>query len=153
NAASNLSKRKMELSYAWRTAVRPALRAGKNPLSVLREYGVRGMTFWTDVRDWLGGYPMDFAGFRGTFLFCERTLNLQLVNCAAGEGNTEYLFTRISENEQWREIQNRRQHIVLSGPYASVGRYLYAADCAEFKNAADTGAFPRRSRLMLYEDK
>jgi 2-polyprenyl-3-methyl-5-hydroxy-6-metoxy-1,4-benzoquinol methylase len=153
NAASNFRKKKMELSYVWRTVVRPTLRSGRNPFSIMREYGDRGMTFWTDVRDWLGGYPMDFAGFRDTILFCERTLNLQLVNSKAGEGNTEYLFTKITENEQWREIQNERQHVVLSDRYASAGRYLYVANCAEFKDAADTGTLPRRSRLMLYEDK
>ena len=64
------------------------------------------MTFWTDVTDWLGGYPMDFAGFRDTMSFCERSLNLQLVNCKAGEGNTEYFVYQVSENKQWREIQN-----------------------------------------------
>ncbi len=154
NAASKFGRKKMELSYAWRTAVRPALRAGRNPFSVIREYGGdRGMSFWTDVRDWLGGYPMDFAGFRDTYIFCERNLDLQLVNCKAGEGNTEYLFARISENEQWREIQSKRQHVVLSGPYASAGRYLYAADLAKLKSIADTGPFPRRSNLMLFEDE
>jgi SAM-dependent methyltransferase len=153
NVASNLGKKEMELKYAWRSVVRPALQSGRNPLSIIRQYGGdRGMSFWTDVRDWLGGYPMDFAGFRDTYFFCERNLNLQLVNCKTGEGNTEYLFTRISENEQWREIQDERQHFPISGPYASAGRYLYVADVAQLKDIADTDSFPRRSRFMLYED-
>lgn len=66
NAASEFKKRKMEVNYVWRTVVRPALKARQNPLSIMRDYGTRGMSFWTDVRDWLGGYPMDFAGCRPT---------------------------------------------------------------------------------------
>ena len=138
NSASNVGKRKMELSYAWRNTVLPALRSGRNPFSVMREYGDRGMTFWTDVRDWLGGYPMDFAGFRETLLFCEKTVNLQLVNCKAGEGNTEFLFARISENERWRDIQNGRQHVALPGPYRPDVRYLYSVDIPALKDVSDT---------------
>ena len=153
NSANYYHKRRMEVGYAWRTAIRPALQSGRNPLSVIREYGDRGMTFWTDVRDWLGGHPMDFAGFRDTYFFCQKNLNLQLVNSSAGEGNTEYLFARPSENAQWREIESKRRQVDLPGPYASVGRYIYGADLAELKDRADTGAAPRRSTLMLFEDE
>jgi SAM-dependent methyltransferase len=152
NSASNLKKRKMEFSYAWKNTIQPALRSGRNPLSVMREYGDRGMTFWTDVRDWLGGYPMDFAGFRDTMFFCERKMDLQLVNCKAGEGNTEFLFTKLFKNKQWHDIQNGRHHVALSDPYLPDVRYLYSVDIPAFKDVSDTASHPRRSRLMLYED-
>lgn len=151
NAASNVKKRKMELDYVWRTVVRPALRAGQNPLTIMRTYGERGMTFWTDVRDWLGGYPMDFAGFKDTVSFCKR-MGLDLVNCQAGEGNTEYLFARLAANRQWAEIDQKRKRIPLSGPYVSGERYLYTIPLEHLKDVADSLSFPRRSRLMLYED-
>jgi SAM-dependent methyltransferase len=152
NAANSFGKKRMEYDYVWRTTVRPALQSGKNPLAAIRQYGDRGMTFWTDLRDWLGGYPMDFAGFRDTLFFCER-LDLQLVNCKTGEGNTEYLFARMSENEQWRGIQNGRRYAELAGPYESMGRYIYVASLTDLKGLSDTEAYPRRSQLMLYEDE
>jgi SAM-dependent methyltransferase len=154
NSASKLKKRKMELNYVWRTVVRPALRAGQNPLAIMRQYGERGMTFWTDVRDWLGGYPMEFAGFRDTVQFCKTKIEtgLDLVNCQAGEGNTEFLFASLSANQQWREIDEGRKRIPLSGPYHWGERYLYAAELDNLKDIADSDAFPRRSHLMLYED-
>ena len=41
--------------------LRPQLKAGKNPFEVLRNFSeMRGMDFWTDVRDWLGGWPRSF---------------------------------------------------------------------------------------------
>ena len=43
--------------------LRPQLKAGKNPFEVLRNFSeMRGMDFWTDVRDWLGGWPTQFLG-------------------------------------------------------------------------------------------
>ena len=152
NAASDFKKRKMELDYVWRTVVRPSLKAGRNPLTIIRgDYGGRGMAFWTDMKDWLGGYPMDFAGFKDTVSFCGR-IGLDLVNCQAGEGNTEYLFAKLAANRQWSEIEQARKRILLSGPYVSGERYLYATRLEHLKDAADSPDFPRRSRLMLYED-
>jgi SAM-dependent methyltransferase len=151
NAGSEFQKRKMELSYVWRTVVRPALRSGRNPLSLMREYGQRGMTFWTDVRDWLGGYPMDFAAFQDTLSFC-KGLGLDLVNCKSGEGNTEYLFADLMSNEQWRDIEARRRRIPLLGPYPSGERYLFVTQLEGLADVADSPVAPRRSRLMLYED-
>ena len=38
------------------------LRSGESPLRAAREYRrSRGMALWTDLVDWLGGYPYEFA--------------------------------------------------------------------------------------------
>lgn len=35
---------------------------GKNPIGYIRNYKtLRGMNFWTDIKDWLGGYPYEYA--------------------------------------------------------------------------------------------
>lgn len=152
NSASQLKRRKMELGYAWKTVVRPALKAGRNPFSIMRDYGSRGMEFWTDVRDWLGGFPMDFAGYKDTMSFCKRYGDLDLVNCWAGEGNTEFLFANLSRNTKWRAIEQARKKVSLGGPFVSDGRYLFVAPLEELREVADSAGFPRRSSLMLYED-
>jgi hypothetical protein len=35
----------------------------RNPIRYVREYGerARGMSYWRDVEDWLGGLPYDFT--------------------------------------------------------------------------------------------
>jgi hypothetical protein len=74
--------------------VRDDLLHFRNPLRTVLNYKrLRGMAYWTDIRDWLGGWPMDFAGNQETVTFCEG-IDLQLVRMKTGEGNTEYLFTR-----------------------------------------------------------
>ena len=66
----------------------------RNPLRTILDYKqLRGMAYWTDLRDWMGGWPMEFAGNQETVTFCEG-IGLRLVHMKTGEGNTEYLFTR-----------------------------------------------------------
>ena len=50
------------------------------------------MSYWHDIRDWLGGYPMEFAGNKETEIFCRERFGVSLVNIKAGEANTEFLF-------------------------------------------------------------
>jgi 2-polyprenyl-6-hydroxyphenyl methylase/3-demethylubiquinone-9 3-methyltransferase len=83
----------MECGQASRTAIDDLIHL-RNPLRTIREYKrSRGMAYWTDIRDWLGGWPMEFAGDEETVSFCEG-IGLELVHMMIGEGNTEYLFTR-----------------------------------------------------------
>lgn len=95
---------------------------------------------------------MDFAGFKDTVLFCRKHASLDLVNCFFGEGNTEFLFTNKTMNKQWGDVEARRVHIELRGPYESGGRYMYVSPLGDLSERADTSSFPKRSRLMLYED-
>lgn len=53
----------------------------------------RGMSLFTNIRDWLGGWPMVFVHDADTITFCEG-LGLRLVKIATGEANTEFLFMR-----------------------------------------------------------
>jgi 2-polyprenyl-6-hydroxyphenyl methylase/3-demethylubiquinone-9 3-methyltransferase len=34
---------------------------GKNPVKSIKSYGKRGMSWYTDVIDWVGGYPFEYA--------------------------------------------------------------------------------------------
>jgi 2-polyprenyl-6-hydroxyphenyl methylase/3-demethylubiquinone-9 3-methyltransferase len=53
----------------------------------------RGMSIFTDIRDWLGGWPMEFVYDADTVKFCER-LGFRLEKIATGEANTEFLFVK-----------------------------------------------------------
>ena len=152
NAAGPIRKRLKEWQYAMRFSVLPELKAGRNPLGIIRRYGSRGMKYWTDVKDWLGGYPIEFASFRETRDFGERELGLHLVNVSTGEGCTEYLFCRLAQNPYWRSIVERRTLRTLQGPYIPQGGASYAVPLPHLETMADSAADPRRSALMLYED-
>ncbi|MEW5946805.1 MAG: class I SAM-dependent methyltransferase [bacterium] len=75
------------------------LKGFRNPFAIIRNYKQkRGMDWRTDVTDWLGGYPYEFASVEEIFRFMKtnfpdfRLLNVKTVN---GRGNNWYLFRRI----------------------------------------------------------
>jgi len=151
NAQGPIGRRLTEWWHVFRFHLMPALKAGRNPLQVIRDYGDRGMTLMTDVRDWLGGYPMDFAGLRETCNFCRNELGLDLVNVRAGEGCTEFLFCR-SNAERWQGIEKARKLVPVRGPFRHHLELSYAFDIPELADQSDDESNTRRSRLMLYED-
>lgn len=96
NRASALRKRFMELAHVYRTFLRtksPAILM-RNLRYILDYRASRGMAFWTDVRDWLGGWPYEPATPAEVTGFCEKTLGLLTVKVKGGEANVEYLFVR-----------------------------------------------------------
>jgi len=54
----------------------------------------RGMSFMTDIRDWLGGWPYEPATAEEVTRFCQEGLGLQKIRMRTGEENIEYLFLR-----------------------------------------------------------
>jgi SAM-dependent methyltransferase len=150
NLSGRVRRRIMEWRYVLRFYFLPALKAGRNPFA--RIFNSRGMTLWTDAKDWLGGYPMDFAGLQQTQTFCERELGLSLVNVKTGEGNTEYLFCRVGSNGQWPTIVKQRKLVPLPGPFTSLGGAGYVSSVPSLESVSDCPEAPRRSELMLYED-
>jgi 2-polyprenyl-3-methyl-5-hydroxy-6-metoxy-1,4-benzoquinol methylase len=71
----------------------------RNPFRSLRDRGGggrRGMEFMHDVRDWLGGFPYEFATAGEVFHHVHDTLGFELVALNAVEGNAcnEFVFRR-----------------------------------------------------------
>jgi 2-polyprenyl-6-hydroxyphenyl methylase/3-demethylubiquinone-9 3-methyltransferase len=108
------SERWLRIKRAYNHAPRPAqvamewgytayfgfdeLRSRKNPLRTAREYkSSRGMALRTDLIDWLGGYPYEFATVDELVRFCE-PLGLRprkVVELGPLEtGNHELVFTK-----------------------------------------------------------
>lgn len=153
NKAGSLRKRVMEFSYAYPRVIKPELKKLRNPLKVMKEYKAsRGMSFWTDVRDWLGGWPMEFAGIQETKDFAKDKLGMELVNIIAGEGNTEYVFRHVGAHNYWDEYFQGLRFEVLKAPYSNVDRNSWGCEIANEQSTADTAENPRASELMLYED-
>ena len=110
------------------------------------------MSYWTDIKDWLGGWPMEFAGIRETKEFCMNNLGLELLNINAGGGNTEYLFRRKAASNYWDEVLSQHKEIKLSGPYEHVNGFCWAVKLPKLIGLSDNLENPKRSTMMLYED-
>jgi SAM-dependent methyltransferase len=153
NRASPLARKLMEMRYLHWRVIEPDIVAGRGPLATVNAYGNRGMTAWTDVKDWLGGYPIEFAGLAETRDFCRREFGLDLVNVLAGEGCTEYLFTDMSRNPKWSAIEKGRVKTPLAPPFEPVRGFAYRAALPEaLAPLGDVDGDHMRSPVMLYED-
>jgi SAM-dependent methyltransferase len=148
NRSSIVKKRWMDWQYAWNHSIRNELKARRNPLTFIRAHKkTRGMSYWHDIRDWLGGYPMEFAGNKETEIFLREKFGLSLINIKAGEANTEFLFCKAGMESEWPGLQAAEPLIDLAGPFAPVGGFGWRATVA-----GGAAALGDPKRLMLYEN-
>lgn len=92
-----LTRRTMEVWYIWRFQMNRSLRQFPAFRRRAREYKrTRGMNIFTDIRDWLGGWPMEFVYDKDAVAFIER-IGFKLKRIATGHANTEFLFVRNAE--------------------------------------------------------
>ncbi|MCF7871709.1 class I SAM-dependent methyltransferase [Candidatus Woesearchaeota archaeon] len=70
--------------------------SGKNPAKYIREYEtLRGMNFYTDIKDWLGGYPYQYASVETlTKYFRNRNYSIEKIIKARSIGCNELLLKR-----------------------------------------------------------
>lgn len=94
-----LKRRQMDWWYVWRFMMH------KNParipvvLKQMRDYRKnRGMNMFTDIRDWLGGWPMEFVWDAEAVKFLEER-GFKLKEIATGHANTEFLFERTTAQQ------------------------------------------------------
>lgn len=94
NEASSWKRRRMVWWYVWNYMLYRRLRSiPRFILRVLRYRRSRGMSLFIDVRDWLGGWPMEFTHDADVIAYLgERGFTLQ--NIKTGEANTEFLFVK-----------------------------------------------------------
>ncbi|ELB2790600.1 class I SAM-dependent methyltransferase [Aeromonas hydrophila] len=92
-ASSAMVRRIYEAWYVARFVLRyNPFRLG-HLLKHAREYKKnRGMDFYHDVKDWLGGWPMEYTRIYDAIPFL-LARNMQLLRTKVGEANTEYLFS------------------------------------------------------------
>lgn len=95
NEVGWLGKRYLELWYFFRFILKPDWKGGQNTLKRIRDYKKsRGMSMYTNLKDWLGGWPMEFAKIQDVKSFCGGTLQLSLLKEKHGEANSEYLYLK-----------------------------------------------------------
>ncbi len=98
NHSPRLAQRAMELGFQAFWAVNE-LRHRRNPVRQAREYErQRGMARSTDLIDWLGGYPYEFASADEIRGFCEIVCGLRAEKVlpvpSEGIGNHQFVFRR-----------------------------------------------------------
>jgi len=70
----------------------------RNPIQYVRHYGEesRGMSFWRDVEDWLGGLPCEFASADDVEIFAKpRGFIVEDVLVGPAGANNEYRLRRV----------------------------------------------------------
>jgi 2-polyprenyl-3-methyl-5-hydroxy-6-metoxy-1,4-benzoquinol methylase len=67
-----------------------------NPIKKIQSHKkLRGMSWRVDIKDWLGGYPYEYASVAEIFTFLKkRGFALENLKCNNGLLNNEYLFSR-----------------------------------------------------------
>ncbi len=95
NSSPKIGKQAMEMLYILMYVFIPNLMRLRNPLKNIKDCKSRGMDWRTDITDWLGGYPYEFATVEEVFKFMKvKFPNFNLVNLKAKNGlvNNWYLF-------------------------------------------------------------
>lgn len=168
NRAGILGKRVMEWQYVFQTflwkkwdhfwwelknmpikAIQRIWDFGKE-ISVYQES--RGMEFWTDVRDWLGGWPMDFVKESEVVEFVESRLGLELLDMITGEGNTEFVFQPVGAKNYWEDLLRQYTFEELCPPFSHQDGYCWIAPLPHLSDLSDIDEMPRGSNLRMFED-
>ena len=93
--SSRFQQNRMVLWYIWNFAMGRSIKRLPSIIKTMLEYKFsRGMSYITDIRDWLGGWPMEFSHDADVLKFADEELGFDLVRIAQGEANTEYLFRK-----------------------------------------------------------
>lgn len=153
NESGLFARRSMEFAYAALSLTKSTLVSRRNPCTAIRDHKrSRGMSYWTDVRDWLGGWPMEFAGIQQTKDFCAHKLRLELLDMRAGEANTEYVFRSQGTTNYWDEYRASLDIVEFEAPFARAGGHAWQVALPTFETLADNEEHPRRSNLLFFED-
>jgi SAM-dependent methyltransferase len=90
-----LTRRRMEWWYIWNYYLyRDLGKTGAFIRRVIEHRLQRGMDLFADLRDWLGGWPMEYAGDQETVDLLEKECGFRLTNASTGEACSEFLFVR-----------------------------------------------------------
>ena len=95
NRSSMATKRLMEISHVLRHFILVPNFIGSISYIVTYKKN-RGMSFMTDIRDWLGGWPYEPSTPDEVIDFCVNKLGLIKQKVKTGEANVEYIFEKNS---------------------------------------------------------
>lgn len=74
------------------------LKNGRNPIKEIKRYGERGMDFYHDAKDWVGGFPYEYAYAEEVIHFLKnfKTYELIYLNQKTGNACNEFTFRHYS---------------------------------------------------------
>lgn len=102
NKAHPTIRRSMEFGYLSGLLLR-RLVSGRNPIRLYKEYDTdgRGMSLLHDVRDWLGGYPYEYATAGQVFRHVNGNHGMALtyLDTHDGHGCNEFVFERANTRD------------------------------------------------------
>ena len=98
NQAPPVAQRAMIYAYSANVLARHLL-TGRNPLKLFGASSGsigRGMEFWHDAADWMGGFPYEYATAGVIFNYLHDTFGFELEYLRTGDGHgcNEFLFRR-----------------------------------------------------------
>jgi SAM-dependent methyltransferase len=115
NQTHRLGRRLLEARHLYRSYFAPfapnLLKGWRNLQKARARYQAeeRGMDFWTDMRDWLGGYPMEFVKEKDCLRLLG-SLGLETLRLCCGQGNSEYILRPQQARNAWdNKLQKRRR--------------------------------------------
>ncbi|CAK9024116.1 Methyltransf_25 domain-containing protein [Durusdinium trenchii] len=125
-----INRGQMEREYGWWLLKEEVLQKHRNPFVLAFEAQFqRGMNFWTDVKDWLGGYPIEFSEASDVIRFVRERCGLVPARVQPSVV-TEFLFVtdpRLFDAEtesrrsklvlDWHSELAERPQVVLKGPF------------------------------------
>ena len=95
NRSNALERLWMVWWYVWRFSMQKDIRRLPEVVKHIVTYRFRrGMSYFADVRDWLGGWPMEYAPDQQVVDVLEGQHGFRLVNVTTGEACSEFLFQR-----------------------------------------------------------
>jgi hypothetical protein len=171
NRSSPVGKRLLVGWYVWEHILH------KNPLRVpalvRRMIGHRfnrGMNLFADIRDWLGGWPMEYTTDQDVVDLLEQEHDFRLINATTGEACSEFLFVRSgrpAERTIVSQLVARKaversiarlpagaslERVTLNGPFFHQNENLYIVMLPQLAAAGDTQTNSTRSPVLLEED-
>jgi SAM-dependent methyltransferase len=94
NEASEWKRRKMVWWYVWVYMMNKNVLAFPHVLwRMARHRMTRGMSLFVDIRDWLGGWPMEFTYDADVIKFLDER-GFSMKNIKTGQACTEFLFAK-----------------------------------------------------------
>lgn len=157
NSSSWLTKRWLECWYTWNytwpgsSIIQKAFGIPKQLKHIWGYKKSRGMNFYTDIKDWLGGWPMEFAKTLDVINFGENEFNFELLNLSVGEANSEYLFRQNGGDGISRHTY-QLEKIPLEPPYEKINGCCWKIELPQYSNLSDKNATPQKSNLILFDD-
>jgi 2-polyprenyl-6-hydroxyphenyl methylase/3-demethylubiquinone-9 3-methyltransferase len=104
-----LTRKMMGWWYVWRFIMGERFKNIFKFIERARDYKKRrGMSIMRDIHDWIGGWPMEYAGDQETVDFLEERYGFKLVNVDVGQACSEFLFKKTGEPGKKTEINDFR---------------------------------------------